>query len=105
MRQCVICGKDFEPKKMAHKQKCCSAECSREYQRRWHRARGRIGKHLEPELQRPAADSKKRCVVCNKVFVPEYRGQKYCSADCRNDPRAVKLRNFFRLMADRFNLE
>ena len=35
------------------------------------------------------------CAVCGKYFQEEYQGQKYCSAECRNNFSAKNMRKFF----------
>ena len=56
-------------------------------QHREYDIRKRIRKRLE--------QGKSYCQICGKYFKPEYEGQKYCSDECRNNPKARALRKFF----------
>lgn len=92
MVKCHFCGKEFAPH--SHNHIYCSA-CKVLVSNKKALARYHANKNL------PKPHKRHTCVVCGNTFQPQYRGQKYCSDACRQDPAAVKLRRFFSFL---FNL-
>ena len=73
VRTCVICGKDFTPKR--NSQKCCSQECS-----------AKNYALLSAKYRRGGgitANTDCICVVCQKPFKGISKKAKYCSYECR----------------------
>lgn len=88
IKTCIICGKEFVASKFNSSQLTCSPECSTKR----HRDTARFWKENH---RKPKPFQKVACHICGKEFFPSYPGQKYCSEDCRNDPKAKMMRLFF----------
>jgi hypothetical protein len=76
MKQCVICGKDFEPKVHpgAKKQKCCCKECSNINNRKL------VDKYQMTHKKEIAEQAKRRrkpviCKICNKPITRNESGR------------------------------
>ena len=88
IKQCVICGKTFEPKSKVHI--TCSPECSAENNRRKQiELRKSIPANYEP-LPPPTY-----CQNCGRPTTPDVMQGRFCSDDCIlqffTPPRLMKL--------------
>lgn len=66
-KECPICGNHFIAKRKSHV--CCSRKCREEYKR---------------------LNSKKKCLVCGKEFVPE-KTFSFCSKECKHQYKIDSL--------------
>lgn len=104
VKRCAVCGADFESNRA--NQAYCSRDCRKEGRRRWARQYSReryklYGRSKKREGKRASCG---RCLVCGRPFERKYRGQKYCSLECHEDPRAESLRHFFAKMFERLDV-
>ena len=82
---CVICGKPFTTH--SANKITCSPECART---RFNRKREYKRKNKIFSVERPRTmtnrDAKPRhCINCGQKFKPTFKGEKFCSDDCRLD--------------------
>lgn len=77
IKQCMVCGKDFEPRyNLVNRQLCCSKECSKERERLYSAERYADPVRRENYLERQKELRKqkikpRKCIICGEDVIPD----------------------------------
>lgn len=96
-KQCVICGKEFEPRyNLVNRQKCCSRECSKKQHKIYSKNYSRTEKERQRQRDWRKEHTKNHtlCRICGKPTVAEYtRNKPHYHEECVVADCVETLRN------------